>query len=203
MAAGAAVRAAQRRVPRPDQGVSAQFISFLFFSVALLWAAMPVTFAGSNIFALGATFGVLAHAFSNRVRKVNITHSTRGLRARQPPTLRRDPSSKPQTEIGRSAPLRSPPASPGARPPADPSFRPPARSSARLPLILARAQDHGRSRSRRSLAATPSSGGMASASVPRRSTPRSSQSALRPTRTSSPRRRQRRCRNIEPALASC
>jgi hypothetical protein len=45
---------------------------------------MPVTFAGTNIWALGAGFGLLAHAFSNRVRKVNITHSacSRGAESR-------------------------------------------------------------------------------------------------------------------------
>ncbi|KAG8463989.1 hypothetical protein KFE25_000157 [Diacronema lutheri] len=34
---------------------------------------MPVTFAGANIWALGASVGLLVHAFSNRVRKVKIT----------------------------------------------------------------------------------------------------------------------------------
>ena len=38
---------------------------------------MPVTFAGANIWALGASVGLLVHAFSNRVRKVKITRSAR------------------------------------------------------------------------------------------------------------------------------
>jgi len=44
------------------------------FAEGLHASTMPVTFAGQQIFALGAVVGVFVHSFSNSVRKVAFTH---------------------------------------------------------------------------------------------------------------------------------